>query len=73
MITYIGEEMLKTVLFFWDGWVGEVVRNNDGNRKIRVLFAQGSYSLGLKIQGLFTIPIFQALHLVKKPLKCDTR
>ena len=25
--------------FFWAGWVGEVVGNNVGNRKIRVLFA----------------------------------
>ena len=37
-ITHIGEEMLKTLLFFWDRWVGEVVGNDVANRKIRVLF-----------------------------------
>ena len=38
-ITHIGEEMLKKVSFFWDRGVGEVVGNNGGNRKIRVLFS----------------------------------
>ena len=39
-VTHIGEEMLKTLLFYGtSGWVGEVVGNNVGNRKIRVLLA----------------------------------
>ena len=37
-----GERNVENVSFFWDRWVGEVVGNNVGNRKIMVLFAKGS-------------------------------
>ena len=34
--------MLKTLVFYGTGgWVGEVVGNNVGDRKIRVLLAKG--------------------------------
>ena len=36
---------VENASFLWAGWVGEVVGNNLGNRKVRVLFAKGSWKL----------------------------
>ena len=41
------ERNVENASFFWAGWVAEVVGKNVGNRKIRVLFAKGSWKFFL--------------------------